>query len=266
MVAKEGTGVSASPQSTRSHYRDFGEAIGTPKDDVGYTGHKFDTDLGLSYMQARYYDPVIGRFYSNDPIGFRDIHSFNRYAYANNNPYKYVDPDGKLSVDAVTAKAYPKAAAYVNNKTITSTKKIAAFKTYGYASPLKVMQAFNPNKGLGVKGAETFKSEKAWGYFTPGENSQHITIDNSLFADFENGLEGAKGMLDRVIEHEATHYFEDQSTKTYDGEEGTAYEIEVYGGVVQSRAEAARKSNNGTAKGGGAGGFTNCSGKGSGCK
>ena len=48
-------------------------------------------------MQARYYDPVIGRFYSNDPIGFRDVHSFNRYAYANNNPYKYVDPTGMIS-------------------------------------------------------------------------------------------------------------------------------------------------------------------------
>ena len=49
-------------------------------------------------MQARYYDPVIGRFYSNDPIGFRDVHSFNRYAYANNNPYKYTDPDGNNPV------------------------------------------------------------------------------------------------------------------------------------------------------------------------
>ena len=82
------------------------------KDDVGYTGHKFDsfllfkncissilsghTDLGLSYMQARYYDPAIGRFYPNDPIGFRDVHSFNRFAYANNNPNKFVDPDGQL--------------------------------------------------------------------------------------------------------------------------------------------------------------------------
>jgi len=46
-------------------------------------------------MQARYYDPVIGRFYSNDPIGFRGVHSFNRYANANNNPYKYTDPDGR---------------------------------------------------------------------------------------------------------------------------------------------------------------------------
>ncbi len=49
-------------------------------------------------MQARYYDPVIGRFYSNDPLGFRDVHSFNRYAYANNNPYKFTDPTGKSSL------------------------------------------------------------------------------------------------------------------------------------------------------------------------
>ena len=55
-------------------------------------------------MQARYYDPVIGRFYSNDPAGTMEhlsggnIHGFGRYAYANNNPYKYVDPDGKTGI------------------------------------------------------------------------------------------------------------------------------------------------------------------------
>lgn len=50
-------------------------------------------------MQQRYYDPVIGRFYSNDPVGFTPSNPmmFNRYAYANNNPYKYVDPDGRQS-------------------------------------------------------------------------------------------------------------------------------------------------------------------------
>ena len=50
-------------------------------------------------MQARYYDPVIGRFYSNDPVGYiaeNSVMSFNRYMYVNNNPYKYTDPDGKL--------------------------------------------------------------------------------------------------------------------------------------------------------------------------
>ncbi|MFT5297693.1 MAG: hypothetical protein ACI9YH_003730 [Colwellia sp.] len=51
------------------------------------------------YMQARYYDPVIGRFYSNDPVGYiseNPVMSFNRYMYVNNNPYKYTDPDGEL--------------------------------------------------------------------------------------------------------------------------------------------------------------------------
>jgi uncharacterized protein RhaS with RHS repeats len=57
-------------------------------------------------MQARYYDPVIGRFYSNDPVGAlghitrgNPVHGFNRYTYANNNPYKYTDPNGEFAVN-----------------------------------------------------------------------------------------------------------------------------------------------------------------------
>lgn len=51
-------------------------------------------------MQQRYYDPVIGRFYSNDPVWFSadSPMMFNRYTYANNNPYKFTDPDGKNPV------------------------------------------------------------------------------------------------------------------------------------------------------------------------
>ena len=85
---------------TRYHYRPYGKTD-TPQDDSpGYTGHVFDDDLGLSYMKARYYDPEIGRFYSNDPAGFStgNPFSFNRYAYANNNPYKFVDPDGRDAI------------------------------------------------------------------------------------------------------------------------------------------------------------------------
>jgi len=100
---------------SRMYYQPFGEKIGTPKDDVGYTGHKFDTDLGLNYMEARYYDPVIGRFYSNDPMSAiahlskGNVHGFGRYTYANNNPFKYIDPDGKEGVGVrqdIRAKAF----------------------------------------------------------------------------------------------------------------------------------------------------------------
>ncbi len=53
-------------------------------------------------MKARYYDPEIGRFMGMDPAGvLANVESnpqmFNRYAYGNNNPYKYVDPDGRAS-------------------------------------------------------------------------------------------------------------------------------------------------------------------------
>lgn len=50
-------------------------------------------------MQARYYDPVIGRFYSNDPVGYtakKPVMSFNRYLYVNNSPYIYTDLNGEF--------------------------------------------------------------------------------------------------------------------------------------------------------------------------
>ncbi|MCL1132690.1 polymorphic toxin type 24 domain-containing protein [Shewanella sairae] len=89
---------------SRSTYEPFGKRLGGEKAGIGYTGHLQDPDLGLTYMQARYYDPLIGRFYSNDPVGTlghlngtQGIQGFNRYAYVNNNPYKYTDPDGKAA-------------------------------------------------------------------------------------------------------------------------------------------------------------------------
>ena len=92
----------------RENYQAFGEKVKNQDEKtgnvIGYTGHVHDEDTGLTYMQARYYDPVIGRFYANDPVGFLEqvqrgnspAHGFNRYAYSNNNPYKFVDPDGEF--------------------------------------------------------------------------------------------------------------------------------------------------------------------------
>lgn len=50
-------------------------------------------------MQQRYYDPIAGRFLSIDPVT-TDANtggSFNRYEYAKNSPYKYLDPDGRAA-------------------------------------------------------------------------------------------------------------------------------------------------------------------------
>ena len=85
-------------------YRPYGERLNKTDggtNDLWFAGKPQDNDTGVSYFGARYYDPIAGRFMGVDPHGFseRNIHSFNRYAYGNNNPYRYVDPDGNSPID-----------------------------------------------------------------------------------------------------------------------------------------------------------------------
>jgi RHS repeat-associated protein len=86
----------------RSEYEPYGALLNRPlSDGPGYTGHVSDAATGLSYMQQRYYDPGIGRFLSVDPVTANSSTggNFNRYWYANNNPYRFTDPDGREAAD-----------------------------------------------------------------------------------------------------------------------------------------------------------------------
>lgn len=88
----------------RREYEPYGAQLSpSPDDGPGYTGHVFDSTTGLNYMQQRYYDPLIGRFLSVDPVTPDPDtgSSFNRYWYAANNPYRYIDPDGRSEVDFI---------------------------------------------------------------------------------------------------------------------------------------------------------------------
>ncbi|MHC9086277.1 RHS repeat domain-containing protein [Luteimonas sp. RIT-PG2_3] len=84
----------------RSEYEPYGR-VGNraARDGVGYTGHVEDAATSLTYMQQRYYDPQIGLFLSVDPVTAysNPVGQFHRYRYANNNPYKFMDPDGRFS-------------------------------------------------------------------------------------------------------------------------------------------------------------------------
>jgi len=74
-------------------YDSFGNASGNLATRYQYTGREFDNFTGLHYYRARWYDGNLGRFISEDPIGFAggDI---NLYGYVWNNPIKLVDPQG----------------------------------------------------------------------------------------------------------------------------------------------------------------------------
>ncbi len=91
----------------KENYRPYGDKLNNQaagsNNKLWFAGKSYDGNTGLSYMGARYYDPMLGRFMGIDPKDFDEgnIHSFNRYAYGNNNPYRFVDPDGRDAVEVV---------------------------------------------------------------------------------------------------------------------------------------------------------------------
>lgn len=87
-----------------TEYEPYGAVLNRPMSDgVGYAGHVGDAATGLVQMQQRYYDPGIGRFLSVDPITAysNPVGAFNRYWYANNNPYRFFDPDGRQACEGM---------------------------------------------------------------------------------------------------------------------------------------------------------------------
>nr|WP_250564781.1 RHS repeat-associated core domain-containing protein [Adonisia turfae] len=78
-------------------YNSFGQVTSETNPDIdfrfGYTGRELDEATGLMYYRARYYDPAVGTFVSEDPLGF-DAGDANLYRYVFNSPTNFTDPSG----------------------------------------------------------------------------------------------------------------------------------------------------------------------------
>ena len=66
---------------------------------IRYRGYYYDSEIGLYYLQSRYYDPNTGRFLNADTTDILTqtigtLHSGNLFAYCSNNPIMNVDPTG----------------------------------------------------------------------------------------------------------------------------------------------------------------------------
>jgi RHS repeat-associated protein len=159
-------------------YDSFGNrtASTTAEFRFGYTGRELDTETGLYYYRARYYDAGLGRFISEDPIGF-SAGDTNLYRYVNNSPTNYTDPSGLLisgwADDALNAAdsffaGFGNVVSFGLTNKIRSTSRIAVENQQGLLydlgglAGLGVSLALNPAgpgaawaKGLAV-GYETF--------------------------------------------------------------------------------------------------------------
>ena len=93
-------------------YDSFGNTIATTGSLVNsfrYTGREWDTETSLYYYRARYYDPVSGRFLSEDPVRFAGEDA-NFYRSVWNAPLSFPDPRG---LDGTTGVVEPPVVAVV---------------------------------------------------------------------------------------------------------------------------------------------------------
>jgi RHS repeat-associated protein len=85
--------------TSQMNYDAFGnQTTGANLTRYEYTGREFDSDTGLYYYRARWYDPQVGRFISEDPIGLAG--GINQFAYVRNAPINSIDPTGLWSTEA----------------------------------------------------------------------------------------------------------------------------------------------------------------------
>ena len=66
-----------------------------------YTGQQYDQPTGLYDLRARYYNPVDGRFLSQDTFGYNtpNPRELDRYGYAASNPITLDDPTGRMAAE-----------------------------------------------------------------------------------------------------------------------------------------------------------------------
>jgi RHS repeat-associated protein len=92
-------------------YKPWGEtrySSGTSPTKYQYTGqYSYQSDFGLLFYNARWVDPVLGRFVQADTIipQNQGVQAWDRYAYTNNNPVRYTDPTGHFPIIPIIALA-----------------------------------------------------------------------------------------------------------------------------------------------------------------
>jgi len=110
-----------------SNWTDASTTVAAPTPQ-GYTGHEMDDEAGLINMNAREYDPVLGRFLSADTVVDSIAgQGLNRYSYVQNNPLSNIDPSGHSTLGAMVNKLKH----WTANETTHILRNVAGVKYVG---------------------------------------------------------------------------------------------------------------------------------------
>jgi RHS repeat-associated protein len=182
-------------------YDAFGNKVnftGTTPNNYLYRGEQYDSDLGLYYLRARYYNPLTGRFMSRDPKEFGPLESkhkpanpnrFHKYLYVGGNPVMYADPTGYAAEaeDAVVISLTPallglgEEVSITGSLTVSSSGEATVVIDYvegNITSPFRFLQALitlaQDNGGKALVILTTFANERL----------QNIAIERYGFVEY----------------------------------------------------------------------------------
>ena len=149
-------------------YDAFGRVLeerGDIENRLTYTGQMYDGGTGQYYLRARFYNPVTGRFLQEDVYRGDGL---NLYAYCANNPVKYYDPSGYMSL-CPGGKTFPG-----NGDGGTDSKKVPNpnGKKGGKAHQDKINDIIEDAEGRGLRSNTEYKFNSTGGY----KNSRYADV------------------------------------------------------------------------------------------
>jgi RHS repeat-associated protein len=216
----------------RYQYDAFGNTraqAGTTFNRFTFTGHEKDTETGLYYFKARFYDSDTGRFLSQDPY-LGEVNtppSLHRYLYAYSNPTVYVDltgyaseelyarPGESLSPDVQQSREAERERKLATNKgnvdATTSAKKFSVpyeVWLYVYAMPQEAEESLRrraatarsvdrSDRALQIQEKKNLDSVDDYVEVTPGQRQLVIVHEagNQAFGTLEKGFDIGSGIV-----------------------------------------------------------------------
>jgi RHS repeat-associated protein len=167
-------------------YSPFGEVLSSRGADDHrrqFNGKENDKATGLRYYGFRYYDPLILRWNSSDPlyrfrpeVGLVEPQRMNLYGFTLNNPLRYVDPDGRDVV--LVGKDQPPTLNLNKQQRLKAAKRPASF------SPMSRSRkdAREVSGAAAIKSALSGRSDKKVAYWG------HAFVNNSALSPDKNSV------------------------------------------------------------------------------
>ncbi len=154
------------------------ESTGAVQNPIRYAGYQYDEESSLYYLNARYYDPKIARFLSEDTYRGSDFDplSLNYYTYTHNEPMMYIDPSGHTDVQLRQLAEAAGATITYNSKTQTATVTLVSGYSVDFSTSIRDE---NNKKIVTIKDGRMIIDNEKFDQMMSGSRSTQISQNSS---------------------------------------------------------------------------------------